>query len=137
MLEYVGGRDSKNNCTITVQAMNGRAWSLQPRLDLAHKSPTGFEWGYNGSGPAQTALAILASHLVDPRHHAAVLTVLGVTELPPKDEWLGLDSLGDYLAIRYFQQFKCRVVGRLPSAGWKLTDEDIQRLILETAPRSS
>ena len=25
---------------------------LPPRLDLANKSPSGFEWGYGGSGPA-------------------------------------------------------------------------------------
>ncbi|HXR05085.1 MAG TPA: DUF6166 domain-containing protein [Verrucomicrobiae bacterium] len=36
---------------------------LNPRLDLYNHSPTGFEWGYGGSGPAQLALAILADHL--------------------------------------------------------------------------
>ena len=30
---------------------------LNPRLDLWNHSPTGFEWGYSGSGPAQLALA--------------------------------------------------------------------------------
>jgi len=30
---------------------------LNPRLDLYNHSPTGFEWGYGGSGPAQLALA--------------------------------------------------------------------------------
>lgn len=33
---------------------------LNPRLDLRKHSPDGFEWGYNGSGPAQFSLAILA-----------------------------------------------------------------------------
>lgn len=33
---------------------------LPPRLDLRHHSPTGFAWGYGGSGPAQLALAILS-----------------------------------------------------------------------------
>ncbi len=32
---------------------------LNPSLKLANHSPTGFEWGYYGSGPAQLALAIL------------------------------------------------------------------------------
>jgi hypothetical protein len=30
---------------------------LDPRFDLKDHSPTGFEWGYAGSGPAQLALA--------------------------------------------------------------------------------
>ena len=36
---------------------------LHKRLDLANHSPTGFSWGYGGSGPAQLALAILAHYL--------------------------------------------------------------------------
>jgi hypothetical protein len=39
---------------------------LTPRLDLWNHSPTGFEWGYGGSGPAQLALALLADHLGKP-----------------------------------------------------------------------
>jgi hypothetical protein len=39
--------------------------SLNPRLDLWNHSPTGFEWGYAGSGPSQLALAMLADHLGD------------------------------------------------------------------------
>lgn len=38
---------------------------LDPRLDLRRHSPTGLEWGYCGSGPAQLALALLADHLQD------------------------------------------------------------------------
>lgn len=35
---------------------------LPLRLDLVNHSPTGFSWGYGGSGPAQLALAILADY---------------------------------------------------------------------------
>lgn len=35
------------------------------RCDLANHSPTGFEVGYEGSGPAQTALAVLADAVDD------------------------------------------------------------------------
>ena len=38
---------------------------LPPRFDLRNHSPTGFEWGYAGSGPAQLALAICADVLED------------------------------------------------------------------------
>lgn len=36
---------------------------LDPRNDLWDHSPTGIEWGYMGSGPAQLALGILADAL--------------------------------------------------------------------------
>jgi hypothetical protein len=47
-----------------------RVWVEDPEThqeaELPHvqkHSPTGFEWGYGGSGPADLALAILAYHL--------------------------------------------------------------------------
>jgi hypothetical protein len=41
---------------------SGRTKPLDPRYDLRNNSPTGFAWGYNGSGPAQLALAILTDY---------------------------------------------------------------------------
>lgn len=38
---------------------------LNPRFDLRNHSPAGFNWGYNGSGPAQLALAICAAAFGD------------------------------------------------------------------------
>ena len=66
-----------------------RSYPLPLRLDLADHSPTGFEWGYAGSGPAQLALAILA------------------------------DLTGEdiYSKARY-QQFKFDMIVDLPSLGW-------------------
>jgi hypothetical protein len=43
--------------------MRPRPRKLDPRLDLYNHSPTGFAWGYGGSGPAQLALALLADVL--------------------------------------------------------------------------
>ncbi len=40
---------------------------LDPRLDLRTFSDQGFEWGYEGGGPRQLALAILADHFTDPK----------------------------------------------------------------------
>ena len=42
---------------------------LDSRLDMRNHSPTGFEWGYGGSGPAQLALALAASRLPDSGSH--------------------------------------------------------------------
>ncbi len=69
---------------------------LDPRLDLRNHSPTEFEWGYSGSGPAQLALAILADHLGD-----------------------------DEQALNLYQQFKWAVIAGLPKHGWILTGRDI------------
>ncbi len=59
MKTYVGGR-SLAGAEVTV---DGRA--LDPRFDLKRLSPAGFEWTYEGAGPAQLALALLADHLRD------------------------------------------------------------------------
>ena len=56
---YAGGR-SLAGAVVTV---DGRP--LDPRYDLKRLSPTGFEWTYEGAGPAQLALALLADHLGD------------------------------------------------------------------------
>lgn len=70
--------------------------ALAPRLDLVNHSPTGFAWGYGGSGPAQLALAILA------------------------------DANGDdELAVRLHQRFKNARVGQLPRGTWRLSAEEV------------
>ena len=59
MKHYAGAR-SLDGAVVTV---DGRP--LPPRYDLKRLSPTGFEWTYEGAGPAQLALALLADHLGD------------------------------------------------------------------------
>jgi hypothetical protein len=39
--------------------VDGEELPLEPSLRLRNHSPTGFCWGYSGSGPAQLALALL------------------------------------------------------------------------------
>jgi Family of unknown function (DUF6166) len=81
-----------------IVTVNGR--SLNPRLDLYNHSPTGFEWGYCGSGPAQLALAILADHLSDDRE-----------------------------ALNLYQRFKWAVVVGLPRRRWILTSLIIDQIL--------
>jgi hypothetical protein len=60
-------------------------------------SPTGFSWGYGGSGPAQLALALLADALAD-----------------------------DDRAVRLHQEFKFKVVACWPEGErWWITTEQI------------
>ena len=59
MKRYEGGR-SLAGAVVTVDGA-----PLDPRFDLKRLSATGFEWTYEGAGPAQLALALLADHLGD------------------------------------------------------------------------
>jgi len=77
-------------CTVTVDSE-----PLDNRYDLLSASPSGPEWGYGGSGPAQLAIAILA-HAYD-----------------------------DEFACDHYQQFKREVVSELPEKGWTLTKRDL------------
>jgi hypothetical protein len=61
MKVYEGGR-SLDGAVVTV---DGRP--LDPRFDLKRFSAVGFEWTYEGDGPRQLALALLADHLGDDR----------------------------------------------------------------------
>ena len=73
---------------------------LAPRLDLREHSPTGFDWGYAGSGPAPLALAILADHA------------------------------GDQVALRRYLDFRRDVIepiGTFDTNHWVLTGEQIDR----------
>ena len=42
-----------------VVLVDGKPLPLKPSLAIENHSPTGFAWGYLGSGPAQLALALL------------------------------------------------------------------------------
>ena len=98
MKRYEGRREGH----AVVVTVNDRP--LNPRLDLWNHSPTGFEWGYGGSGPAQLALALLADHFAD------------------KEQ-----------ALRLYQSFKFAVVVKLPKKGWTLTSDQI-RQVLQSLP---
>ena len=91
---YRGRRDPTalvgKECTVTVDSE-----PLDCRYDLLSASPSGFEWGYGGSGPATLAIAILA-HAYD-----------------------------DEFACEYYQQFKDEVISVLPEHGWTLTKIDL------------
>ncbi len=59
MKTYKGAR-SAAGCIITVDDL-----PLDPRVELQRTSEVEFEWGYDGTGPRQLALAMLADHLGD------------------------------------------------------------------------
>ena len=77
-------------------SVNGVDCALPLKLNLRNHSPTGFEWGYGGSGAAQLALAICANALRD-----------------------------DERAVRVYQAFKWRVIAPLQSDSWRMTGGEI------------
>jgi hypothetical protein len=89
MKTYEGWRDL-SGANVTV---DGRP--LAPRFDLKTLSKTGFEWTYEGAGPAQLALALLADHLGD-----------------------------DAAALKHYERFMREVVADLDNS-WRLTAADI------------
>lgn len=86
---YEGAR-SLDGAVVTVDGKK-----LPPRHDLRLLSKAGFEWTYEGAGPAQLALALLADHLGD-----------------------------DAAALRQYEGFMREVVAHLDNA-WRLTSADI------------
>lgn len=84
--------------SVTVQVDGGKERALPLRLDLWNHSPTGFCWGYSGSGPAQLALALLADLLPDEPEKAVILR----------------------------HRLKDNVIARLPQLEpWELSDADV------------
>ena len=76
---YRGCREPDGSCVVWVEetvvsvigdaaigSSTERALPLQ--LEIRGHSPTGFQWGYSGSGPAQLALALLADALGETEH---------------------------------------------------------------------
>lgn len=97
-IRYAGVRNADGTCTV-LQWDTGA--DLDPRTDLRNHSPTGFEWGYGGSGPAQLALAILCDALQD-----------------------------DELALVLYQDFKFAWVAGVPKErNWTLTGTALGRIV--------
>ena len=97
---YQGRRDPTapvgEECSVRVDGE-----PLDARYDLLSASPSGFEWGFGGSGPAQLAIAILA-HAYRPSY-----------------------------ASEHYQQFKREVVSELPEEGWTLTKRELDAWVEE------
>ncbi|WP_139793440.1 DUF6166 domain-containing protein [Sulfobacillus thermosulfidooxidans] len=90
---YRGLRDA-SGVRVLIEA-NGMPVGDLP--NTGYHSPTGFEWGYAGSGPADLAFALLHAVFADRQ-----------------------------LADRAHQVFKAEIIARLPYDGWALTAAEIR-----------
>ena len=94
----ISGQRKAAGCCVTI---NGVPLPLAPSLALRRHSPTGFEWGYEGSGPAQLALALLLAITADTA-----------------------------TALRLYQDFKCAYVATIQSDLWQLDVDDVRGWVL-------
>lgn len=77
---------------------------LDPRYDIQRIAKAGFEWTYEGEGPAQLALALLADHLQD-----------------------------DKKALDLHQAYMRQVIANLDN-DWELTSEDLSSALARLEP---
>ena len=73
--------------------LNGKLLNPARSLLLANHSPTGFAWGYSGSGPSQLALAVC------------------------------VELFGEEAALEVYQEFKRRYIATLPEGDFSRTLE--------------
>ena len=97
--KYIGIR-TPEGLTVKVER-GGKQKKLSPQLEVVNHSPSGFECGYQGSGPAQLALAIL------------------------------VDVIGDKdTAVRLHQLFKRSVIASLPrDTDWVLSEGEVKTAV--------
>lgn len=90
---YVGKRVARRCVVIRIDEKEARPLPL--RTDLQSHSPEGFEWGREGKGQIQLAIALLA------------------------------DAVDENTAIKCCGEFQKRVLEKLPYDVWQLTTKDI------------
>ncbi len=87
---------------VVVEQDGKKTYPLPKCQDIVNHSPTGFCWGYGGSGPAQLSLAILVDHF----------------------------NGNKLKAVAFYQLFKQDVVARLDmNKGFELTSADVEKAV--------
>lgn len=115
MRRYVGVAGTRHQTDLyQVSVFEGdkRIRGLAPRTDLVNHSPTGFCWGYGGSGPSQLALAILVDHF-------------------------GLGAAGEKRALRLYHDFKWACVSKLPQGDdFELREDQVDEFVRAIEPQT-
>ena len=96
---YTGKRLPNGVAIVHVIGADGESRLLKLHYSKCNHSPTGFEWGYAGSGPAQLAFEILFDVFDDAE-----------------------------LALDLHQRFKFARIVRLPREGpWRISESEVVR----------
>lgn len=100
--------------TVVLVSADGERWANLPLyLNHVNHSPTGFNWGYYGSGPAQLAFAILFKYYCS------------VSDLTP-------DEIKDKIDGGLYQSFKNDFVGKW-GGQWEIDGDIIKKWLEEKA----
>jgi hypothetical protein len=100
------GQRGRNGCTVEVSRDDGKSYvSLPLYITWVNHSPTGFEWGYYGSGPSQLAYAIM---------HRYFVYGMGLS-----------DEEAHERASKLYMQFKRDVIGVIRNDKWDLDESEI------------
>jgi hypothetical protein len=110
---YIGRRHPEG-CAVIVQPLNADPY---PLVHIVLHSPTGIEWAYGGSGPADLALSILADHFGE----------------RPTDR----QAMFNTQAWKHHQAFKWAVVAPAPHKGFVLLTSDITLWLAEQATEAA
>lgn len=99
MKTYMLSRDKSGNALVMAREDRPGYSRLYPVTHVVNHSPTGMNWGYAGSGPADCALSILT------------------------------DCLGPQQAEKWYQDFKWEFLAGMPSEGGMIMEEAIREFI--------
>ena len=106
MKKYVGSYMANEWSVLVEDGKDTRA--LDPCLDVRNHSPTGFAWGYGGSGPAQLAIALMCDVFGKPKSEEELLSLHPV----------------------HYQEFKYDFIARLEMRqSWSITEEGIRSIV--------
>ena len=97
--------------TRTPEGVNAHADAVPLRHVIVH-SPTGFEYGYGGSGPADLALSILADYF---------------GEQPSEYD----RNTGNGHCFKFHQPFKWKFIASQTAQGFSIRREDIEEWLRE------
>ena len=98
---YRGHRFSDGSVLVTwSEGADGIRKILPYRLDLQNHSPDGFNWGYDGSGPSQLALAMIA------------------------------DCRGDKEGLLWHTDFRRAFIAPIKGDSWEITEVQIQEWVV-------
>jgi hypothetical protein len=112
---YEGIRYSPGQCEIeVVEAFGPNVESRTPIEHVVWHSPTGYEWGYGGSGPADAALSILSDYF-----HKRGL------ERVTQDDIHAPTGTEPHIAIKLHQPFKRDILAGFHGDGFTLRSQRI------------
>jgi len=120
MFKYVGKRNPKDDFDLSILVVKDERMAV-PLTQVVRHSPMGMEWGYGGSGPADTALSILVDFLIRENYITGadghVLSSATGTERAKK------------MVDPVYMDFKNKHIAGLDREGFEITDKQVENFL--------